>query len=137
MKQINFLTKVFFLLLFVACASKNNSEITRITRENFKTNINLENPEEIIIDSLLNPAAFHLLYDTIIVVQNQSNCDYLLELYSLHSLKPITKIIKKGNGPYEMTSCIFFIHSSTDPDFLLQDRNRNIYYVVNLDSMLY
>lgn len=136
MKQINFLTRLIFLLLFVACNSNKNSDLTRITRESFKTNINLENPEEIIIDSLLNPTAFYILYDTIIVAQNQPNCDYLLELYSFRSLEPITKIIKKGNGPYEMTSCISFIHSSTDPDFLLQDRNKNIYYIVNLDSML-
>lgn len=136
MKQIKFFTVVILLLLFVACNSNKNFDITRITRESFKTNINLENPEEIIIDSLLNPTAFDILYDTIIVVQNQPNCDYLLELYSLRSLKPITKIIRKGNGPYEMISCIPFIHSSTDPNFLLQDRNKNIYYVVNLDSML-
>lgn len=59
-----------------------------------------------------------------------------MELYSLHTLKPIAKLIQKGNGPYDLTSCITFINSSIDPNFLIQDRSTDIYYLTNIDSIL-
>ncbi len=58
----------------------------------------LSNPQEIAIDSLLNPAGFRVMNDSVLVVVNQPNCEFLLELYSLNTLQPLAQLITKGNG---------------------------------------
>ena len=137
MKKIKFVAIVFaFCLLFISCNTSKKADIVKITRDSFKTSFVLTNPKEIIIDSLLYPDCFNIMYDSIIVVQNNYKCEYLLELYSLNSLQSLGKFVKKGNGPGEMSSCRVSIHSSTNPVFTLEDRNKNFLYQVNLDSMI-
>lgn len=125
------------LFLSVSCTPRQESVGDKyFFREDFKETKVLTDPEEIIIDSLLNPASFRVADDTVLIVGNQSNCDYLLELYSLNTLQPLAKLITKGNGPGEMFSCGLGFHSNASSEFYLQDQNSNTCYMVNKDTLL-
>lgn len=81
----------------------------------------LDKVQEIVIDSLLYPASFRVMNDTLLVVSNQPICDYQLEVYSLNTLRPVAQLIRKGNGPGEMLSCAANLHSGLTPEFYLTD----------------
>lgn len=130
---------IFVFILIFVCSCQNGtkeSETLNFTRDNFKQQIVLSNPEEITLEELLNPAVFYVIQDSILVVQNQLNCDYMLELYSINTLQPLAQVASKGNGPGEMSSCACFIESGTSSVFYIQDTQRNMYYTVNIDSIL-
>lgn len=131
---------IILLIIFVAVSScmqqKSSSDRVVFSREDFRSQIYLDNPYEIIIDSLLNPANFIVMNDSVLVVGNQDNCDYLLEIYSLNTRQPLARLVTKGNGPNEMSACAVNIHSNTNAEFHLQDINTQLYYTVNLDSIL-
>ena len=128
----------FVVLLFlVGCQSGNSISGEMIfSRADFKENKVMENPEEIVMEDLLYPASFRVMYDSILVVGNQSVCDYQLELYSLNTLKPIKQLITKGNGPNEMFSCGLMLHTNQDKAFYLQDSNAGVCYVTDMKSLL-
>lgn len=138
----NMKTRFLFILLVAliiqSCctAQKESTENFVFSREDFKEIKELRAPEKIIIDSLLNPATFHIVRDSILIVSNQQNCEYLLELYSLTTLKPILQLVTKGNGPEEMLSCSACMKSGSAPEFYLQDWAKKEYYLVHLDSLL-
>lgn len=106
------------------------------SREDFQTTKELSNPQEIAIDSLLNPASFRVMNDSVLVVVNQPNCEFLLELYSLNTLQPLAQLITKGNGPGEMFSCALGLHSNASDNFYLQDPNSKTCYIVDLNTLL-
>lgn len=128
------------LVLFVAITSCTRQQETfernSLSREDFRMHIKLNNPCEIVIDSLLNPANFIVMNDSVLVVGNQDNCEYLLELYSLNTKETLARLVSKGNGPGEMSACAVNIHTNTSSDFYLQDITTQLYYTVNLDSIL-
>ena len=60
------------LLFLVGCQSRNNINGDMIfSRADFKETKVMENPEEIVIEDLLYPASFRVMYDSILVVGNQ------------------------------------------------------------------
>ena len=92
--------------LLCSCSRTGNGVNGNVefSREDFKDTKELQNPEKIVIDDLLYPASFRVMDDSVLVVGNQPVCEYMLELYSLNTLKPIKQLITKGNGPGEMFS---------------------------------
>ena len=93
---------LFLLLNLGGCSSKKaEKNIVNFTRDDFKEQVILSNPELITLDdsTLNDPAAFYLMHDSIIIVQNQPHCDHLIELFSLDSRKIVTQFASKGNGP--------------------------------------
>ena len=137
--KVKFLVRALVVIvLAVGCTSRKElSGDNYFSREDFKETKILNNPEEIVIEDLLNPASFRVMNDSVLVVGNQSNCDYLLELYSLNTLQPLVQMITKGNGPGEMFSCGLGLHSNASSEFYVQDQNANTCYMVNLDTLLY
>lgn len=127
-----------FLVMLTACGGSAKTEDGTVvfTRDDFAETRELVNPEEIIIDSLLNPASFHVLRDSVLVVSNQDNCEYMLELYSLNTHEPLARLARKGNGPEDMLSCSAIINSASSSKFGLQDWNATTYYTVDLDTLL-
>ena len=125
------------LIIGSSCTTRKdlNQDLV-FSREDFMETKELNNPKKIIIDSLLNPANFRVVRDSILVVVNQQNCNYLFELYSLNTLNPILQLAPKGNGPEDMLSCATCINSGNIVDFYLQDYNKNEFCKVNLDTML-
>lgn len=137
MKMRFLLVALVSAVLVAGCTShKEPSGSIVFSREDFKETKVLTEPEEIVIDDLLNPASFRVMDDSVLVVGNQPNCDYLLEFYSLNTLHPLAQLVTKGNGPGEMFSCGLGLHSNASSEFYLQDQNSNTFYIVNMDTLL-
>ena len=71
----------FMLIMVVSSCSFENKVPKNIffSRNDLTEVKELKNPEEIVIDSLLYPASFRIIKDSILVVNNQPMCDYMLE----------------------------------------------------------
>jgi hypothetical protein len=124
--------------MFSACSSKTEGDVATIyfAREDFKQVTQLNNPETISLEDMLNPASFRILNDTLLIVGNQDNCENLIEVYSLNSLRPKLKAVHKGSGPGEMLSCSLCLNYSDSRSFYLQDTSSKRYYTINVDSLL-
>jgi hypothetical protein len=132
---------VYGLLLFLfGCDSGNgNGErktVVYVDREEFVTQVSLHDPEEIVFEDLLNPAAFYVMYDTPVVVQNQSNCDRLIEMYSLNGKTRIGQFAAKGAGPDDFISCSCRIYSGADSLICLIDEGKYAFSVVDVPRTL-
>lgn len=136
MKKVLTVLLVIFVVVSSCTQPKESFDRVVFSREVFGTHINLDNPYEIVIDSLLNPVNFIVMNDSVLVVGNQDNCEYLLEIYSLNTRQPLARLVTKGSGPNEMSACAVNIHSNASTEFYLQDINTQLYYTVNLDSIL-
>lgn len=136
MKNVLIVLIVIFVAVTSCTQQKGSSNKVVFSRENFENHLTLDSPYEIVIDSLLNPLNFIVMNDSVLVVGNQDNCEYLLEIYSLNTLQPLARFVTKGSGPTEMSACAVNIHSNTNTEFYLQDINTQLYYTVNLDSIL-
>ena len=133
----NSIFNLIVFLFLVGCQSRNkmNGEMC-FSRTDFKETKVMGDPEEIVIEDLLYPASFRVMYDSVLVVGNQPVCDFQLELYSLKTLKPIKQLITKGNGPNEMFSCALMLHTNQDKPFYLQDSNTGVCYVTDMKSLM-
>lgn len=130
----------FMLIIIMSSCSFENNKLSKdisFSRKDLTEVKELKNPEEIVIDSLLFPASFRVIKDSILVVNNQPMCEYMLEFYSLNTFKPLAQMIKKGNGPSDMLSCYLDMHSSENTTFHLMDGMTKKYYEVDLDTLLY
>lgn len=138
MKHLNWFIMVVLPVIIGGCNSKEkDNAVVNFTRDNFKQQVTLSNPEEIILEETLDdPTAFFLMHDSVVIVQNQTHCDYMIELFSLNSKKQLAQLATKGNGPDEFKSCFCFVHSNDDPLFYLKDDEVYSYMTVNLDSTL-
>lgn len=136
MKTKNLIAVIAAALLSSCMPQKEVAGDVSFLREDFQTTKELSNPQEIAIDSLLNPAGFRVMNDSVLVVVNQPNCEFLLELYSLNTLQPLAQLITKGNGPGEMFSCALGLHSNASDNFYLQDPNSKTCYIVDLKTLL-
>ena len=136
MKTKNLIAVIAAALLSSCMPQKEVAGDVSFSREDFQTTKELSNPQEIAIDSLLNPAGFRVMNDSVLVVVNQPNCEFLLELYSLNTLQPLAQLITKGNGPGEMFSCALGLHSNASDNFYLQDSNSKTCYIVDLKTLL-
>lgn len=129
----------YFCVAALLCScSRTGNEVNcnvEFSREDFTETRELQNPEEIVIDNLLYPASFRVMDDSVLVVGNQPVCEYMLELYSLNTLKPIKQLITKGNGPGEMLSGSLCLHTNRNVPFYIQDSNANMCYIVDMKSL--
>lgn len=128
---------VFTTCMVVGCNNNHDfQDNVYFVRDNFAETKIMSDPEIISIDSLLYPASFKVINDSLLVVGNQPVCEYLLEIYSLKSHQQLAKHITKGNGPGEMLSCAVDLHTNTGNSFYLQDYNSHTYYLTNIDTLL-
>ena len=135
-KRNLFIGVVLFVLTACGTGERTNENAVFFTRDDFKEHRTLSNPEELVFPNLLNPTAFYLIRDTIVVANNQTNNEYLVEIYSLNNKNtPLAQVARRGNGPGEVLSGAALIHANS-PDFMFFDRQANLYYQVNVDSIL-
>jgi hypothetical protein len=135
--KTNRISYFLLLALFSGCTQEvTDKDTIDFNRTDFKQYLSLHDPEEIETEELLDPVSFHLMHDSIVIVQNQAHCDYLIELYSLNTRRIVAKLASKGNAPGEVTSSAVYVISNTAPSFTLKDENIGIFYEINLDSTL-
>ncbi|MDR1339320.1 MAG: hypothetical protein LBK58_04635, partial [Prevotellaceae bacterium] len=98
--------KVLIIGLMTLCFGCNSNKPTdrdesviSFDRKDIPKQVVLHDPEEIVFEDLLNPAAFYVVYDTLVVVQNQPNCDYMIEMYSLNGKTLLGQFAQRGGGP--------------------------------------
>lgn len=132
------LTILFVCVTWNSCQRKPVSvSVQQFVRSDFGEQTTLTNPTEIVMDSLLYPASFYLIRDTLMLVQNQPSNSYLLEIYSTNDWeRPLLQLAPKGSGPGELTSADVWIVRSGHPFFYVQDRMADCYYKVHIDSLL-
>ena len=136
--------RIIFLCCILFCSygckqtyQEESESVLKFVRTDFRETIYLNEPKEIIIEDLLNVAVLRVMRDSILVVGNQPNCEYLLELYSLNNIcKPLKQLVRKGTGPSEMISCVLGLYGNDDRNFLLTDYNTGICNVVNMNVLL-
>lgn len=139
MNRKNLLLVLSLVGLMYSCTSFRKPELEKestFSRADFAETKELKHPQEIVLPELLNPASFTVMNDSILVVNNQPNCDYLVELYSLNTLQPLVQLVPKGNGPNEMNACNLSAHTNNSSLFYLQNNTTKTYYTVHLDSIL-
>jgi hypothetical protein len=119
-------------------SKKGESGVTLMDfyRSDIKNQIVLSNPEEIVFDDLLDPWAFYVMYDTLVVVNNSEKCEYGLELYSLNSMSQVAQFASKGQGPEDFLSFTCFVHSDFDSAIYACDRQTNRYCVIDLPKSI-
>ena len=134
---------IFFCLMLATTFSGCNqtadkgSITTHFTYADFKEERQLSNPQVLTMDSLLYPASFYLLRDTLIVVNNQPECEFLMEIYSLNELnKPLLRIAPKGNGPNDLVPCGCLIHNNESDEFYVESPSTNTYYRTDIGVIL-
>lgn len=124
------------LIMASSCSNKSQTEQgdIKLTKEVFDKNQKMLKSEKILMnDSLCNPTCFYVLRDTLALVINQSQCERLMEFYSLKSRKLIAQVAPVGQGPDELTSCTLL---EKEDDSILYIRDQNICYKLSVDSML-
>ena len=134
-----YLTIYVFLGIITSCSPKNDPIVVHFSREDFKQQVLLVNPEEIVLyDSLdiVNPVSFFLLQDTLLLVQNQPRMPFALELFSLHNLQSIAQLAPMGRGPGEFLTCTYMGCSVDQSKIYLQDRQTHSFYKVDLDRTI-
>lgn len=138
MNKIKILLLVMITFVMNGCDKSTNKIENELvfSREDFKETKTLSNPEEIVIKDLLYPASFRVMNDSLLIVDNQPVCDYLLEVYSLNSLTAVKRLINRGNGPGEMLSCSMSLHDNQNETFFLRDLSTNLCYVTDLSTLL-
>lgn len=129
-------------VLFCSCSQKESVETlsdVNFTRSDFKEQKNLENPEVIRFDTEdnpLNPTYMKVLRDSLVVLCNDFDSDYAMEIYSMNSLQPIGKYISKAEAGNGLSSGVPAIYTNTSDDFLVYEQMKNAYYKVNLGTLL-
>jgi hypothetical protein len=135
--------KVLIIGLMTLCFGCNSNKLTdgdeaviNFDRKDIPKQVVLHDPEEIVFEDLLNPAAFYVMYDTLIVVQNQPNCDYMIEMYSLNGKTPVGQFAQRGGGPDDFLSCACFVPAGVDSLIYALDQNKGTYNVINVPLTL-
>lgn len=125
------------IVLIVGCRTeKQKEDAIDFSRADFPTAYRLEQPEEIGVDSLLDPVTSYLYHNDYLVIGNQSHCDYLIEIYSLKENKIVARLAPRGNGPGEVASCFCYASSSEENLFNFKDMQTGTFYRIRLDSSL-
>jgi hypothetical protein len=117
-------------------STDGNGADIRFDRSSMPEQIALHDPEEIVFEDLLHPAAFHVMYDTLVVVQNQPDCEHLIEMYSLAGRTPVGRFAQKGGGPDDFLSCTCFVPAGNDSVIYALDQNSGTYSIIHVPLTL-
>lgn len=140
------ISKISILIIFISsCTVQTNSvninksslkDTEIFTRDDFNSFQKLTG-EVIHFDKALNPLAYRLLADSILLVEllDNSSVEYWAELYSFPKLEFMGSIIPKGRGPGEFLSCRFKFKMN-ESYFLVHDIIQSKMAIYNIDSVL-
>lgn len=136
MKSKFFLSCGICLIVASSCSSfRAEQSDVKLTKDVFDKNQKVLKSENIQLnDSLCDPTCFYVLRDTLALVINQPQCEYIMEFYSLKSRRLIARIAPVGQGPDELTSSCSLVEKENDS--ILYIRDRNSCYKLSIDSML-
>lgn len=84
-------TFLFFfstLSLFSCSNQVAENKDSYFTREDFQSQKLLSNPEKVVFEDTYNdPVCYWLIQDSLVLVQNQPQSDYMIEIFSLNTQK--------------------------------------------------
>ena len=129
---------LFSTLALFSCSNQiaENQDIL-FTREDFQSQKLLSNPEKVVFEDTYNdPVCYWLIQDSLVLVQNQPQSDYMIEIFSLNTQKRILALATRGNGPGEFRSCKCIVPSSQSPVFYIKDAQQSKMYTVNIPQTL-
>ena len=129
---------LFSTLALFSCSNQiaENQDI-HFTREDFQSQKLLSNPEKVVFEDTYNdPVCYWLIQDSLVMVQNQPQSDYMIEIFSLNTQKRILALATRGNGPGEFGSCQCIVPSSQSPIFYIKDAQQSKIYTVNIPLTL-
>ena len=129
MKKHIFLSVVFLIVAGIAVFGGNDAG----KKQNYIIGFyNLEN----LFDTYNDPVCYWLIQDSLVMVQNQPQSDYMIEIFSLNTQKRILALATRGNGPGEFRSCKCIVPSSQSPVFYIKDAQQSKMYTVNIPQTL-
>jgi len=134
------LTIKLILIILNSCSifeNKPDDEIIEITfdRSSFP-NATMLTAEVIDFNEPLNPMAFDIIYDTLILSRNRQGDPYYLELYNMKNNELVMRFAKRGRGPNEYLSAYYSNKTSIDSSFFLLDLTQNRASKFDIDSLL-
>lgn len=91
---------LFSTLALFSCSNQvaENQDIHFI-REDFQSQKLLSNPEKVVFEDTYNdPVCYWLIQDSLVMVQNQPQSDYMIEIFSLNTQKRILALATRGMG---------------------------------------
>lgn len=109
-------------------------EPTHFDRSDFAESITLTG-EVMNFESTQNPAAYYVVKDSLLLVENYSANPYFLSIYNLNSRQWINDFVRRGNGPNELLGCDIAPLSFSD-NLILIDRVGNQVAICNIDSLI-
>ena len=131
MKQTIYLVGI--LLSLFSCKQPVDEKLdSYFTRDDLQV-LPLSNPEKVLLEDTFNdPAAYWLIQDSLVLVQNNPHSDYMIEIFSLNTRKRILGLATRGNGPGEFGNCLCLVPSSQSPVFYIKDVERFQFYTVDM-----
>ncbi len=135
MKQTIYLVGI--LLSLFSCKQPVDEKLdSYFTRDDLQV-LPLSNPEKVLLEDTFNdPAAYWLIQDSLVLVQNNPHSDYMIEIFSLNTRKRILGLATRGNGPGEFGECQCLIPSSQSPLFYIKDTKRFQFYTIDIAQTL-
>ncbi|GAA3557865.1 BF3164 family lipoprotein [Snuella lapsa] len=107
---MKFYKMIILIILFVGC-QKSKVQSIKITKESF-LDIKKLKGEQIEIKGLLDPFRYHLIRDTLVIVENNQTDDNYFELFNIKTKQKILEFGQRGKGPNELLSAQLLNNSS-------------------------
>lgn len=104
---------IFFCLIFFSCEEGEKNRVIEISRVDFADSLSVSG-QVVKFDSILNPFFFHILRDTILLVENKTPAPFYFSAYNLNSKKKILDFAERGRGPDEFLSAHFMANDYTN-----------------------
>ena len=131
-------SSILFILSACSTDKQEASNSLVFTREDIPLHQILANPERIELEDTFNdPFAYWLIQDSLVLVNNvPHNDNFLIEIFSLNTRKPILALGKIGNGADEFGGCECLVPSSQSPVFYIKDAGKSMFYVIDISETL-
>ena len=136
MKKYLFVIFIGSLCISFSCNKlPEKGNIYYFTRADFPDSIHVKLDTIPISPKILNPISFYVLRDSLLLVRNAQNADYMVEIYNLNTRQPVLKTAHRGRGPKEVLGG-FIYYRSESGYFLFHDMISRRFLKYDIDSLL-
>lgn len=134
--NFSILTIIYIIFISFSCSEDGkNIGSTFFTRADFRDSVHVVLDTISVSDSILNPVAFYVVRDSLLLVRNSQHSSFLVEIHNLKTKELITKTGPWGRGPLEVLGG-FVYYRSDGSLFIIHDMVSRRFQVYNIDSLL-
>ena len=130
------MVSIVILCLNISCIETNKKKgVIYFTRADCRDSVNVVLDTIPISHDIFNPIAFHVIKDSLLLVRNAQNSDFLVEVYNLNTKQLLTKAARRGKGFNEVLGG-FTVYSSEQSYFLFFDMISRRFQKYDIDSLI-